>query len=64
MNKFDEIIGGVMFDRLRLEAQKLGFTDLLILKSALAGKVAFNELPDKLREAFARLGTAGALPRG
>lgn len=61
MTPWDEMIGQAMFDRLKSEAKRLDFADLLILKSALNGKVAYRELPDKLREGFARLGAVGSL---
>lgn len=58
MTKMDEQIAQAVFQQLRHEAANLNFTDLLILKSGLSGHITFPEMPDKLREGFARVALA------
>lgn len=55
MSARQERIAKETFLLLVTEAQKLGMVDMLMLKSAGTGKLTFEELPDRLRQAFARI---------
>lgn len=56
MTKVEEQTGKTIFLAMMKAAQGLSFSDLFILRSAWKGKLAFEELPDHLRTAFAALG--------
>lgn len=50
-----ERLGKKLFEMMAVAGQSLGWADLLMLKSAWQGKLRWEEMPDKLREAFGDL---------